>query len=607
MRKFYKMTLVALLSLFGMAAQAAEISFTLKVNVPNAVGYELNGDRFVLTEEETVVAATDYYGNGVYMNLYTTEDNYRIRDVKDQYDSSIGYGYGTQYYFSAEADGTYSILVSDVEADRTASFTMNCDDPSKVSLQVGTEQVQLTETSQVIKFDPVYESVAYLNSTQWDVPLYKVSLDGVDVTDPNGYYQIPLTDGCVVDVEANYPDKECIVTFTYGEGAEGCISAVGINGEEVENFDGKTVSAKLGDSFYFGVSSEYNVDEVTINGEPLPYFYGDYTATLFGDMAIHIEAHKYKEIEFTLNIDDPENVIIFTRDQLSWNEVPMTGLVAGDNVISMYENDNTFMFRAAPGCTLISVTDSQGEDFKESGFIYAVEGETYTFVTEKMNLDLTAVIYVDQPDGWTYFSAAYDMENTRTQLNLESGYNIVPFSTVLNPFGFSWYGADYNGIYLNGEAVAPMYEGSNTYEVAPEGNAVIKIYLAAAPKDCAVTFVVAEDAEATVTRDVIDTVEDFKAGFTCFNGTMVSVAGEAIEVALGENKIERGEDGLFTFTVESDTLVNITGATGVGTLGAENADAPVYNLQGLKMATRAAINSLPAGIYIVSGKKVVVK
>ena len=52
--------------------------------------------------------------------------------------------------------------------------------------------------------------------------------------------------------------------------------------------------------------------------------------------------------------------------------------------------------------------------------------------------------------------------------------------------------------------------------------------------------------------------------------------------------------------------------SGVETLSSEavNDSCEVYNLQGIKVATLSAaedINSLPAGIYIVGGKKIAVR
>ena len=47
--------------------------------------------------------------------------------------------------------------------------------------------------------------------------------------------------------------------------------------------------------------------------------------------------------------------------------------------------------------------------------------------------------------------------------------------------------------------------------------------------------------------------------------------------------------------------------TGITTVLRETGDGVVYNLQGVKVGTRSEVKSLPRGIYIIGGKKVVVK
>ena len=56
----------------------------------------------------------------------------------------------------------------------------------------------------------------------------------------------------------------------------------------------------------------------------------------------------------------------------------------------------------------------------------------------------------------------------------------------------------------------------------------------------------------------------------------------------------------FTFRTEPST-------TGISTIRRETDNATVYNLQGVKVGTRQELQSLPRGIYIVGGRKVVVR
>lgn len=606
MRKFYSLFVAVLVAFVGITASAAEISFTLKVNLPNVVSYSINGESTLLTQEETVVTYDDQYGYGVYVSL-SMPDGYLFKSVTDAQGMALGYSSSDYASFSATDGLVANIEVYNLDENRTASFTLNVDDPSGVSGSFANSQrVSFTETSNVVKFNPADESVLYLSSTNYQKPLYQVTLDGEPVQDNYGTYTVDLTDGCVVDVKCNYPDKDCNITFAYSEGAEGIVTSVSLNGNPVEDFNGTSLTAKLGDAFSFEFdSSNYKVESITINGDPLAYLYGSYNGTVLDDMSIVITAEKYGDIEFTIDIDDPANVVVYTRDS-NYNEVPMT-LVAGANTVSMPESNSTFYFYAASGCYITSVIGSDGIDYKERGSITATEGATYTFLTGKIVVDQKAVVYVDQPDGWTYFS--FQSTVNRQPITLEAGYNTVDFALSFNPFGISWYGCANDGIYLNGEAVAPMYEGSTSYQVSLANDDVLKLYLAAAPKDCDVTFTVATDAQPTVTRDLVVAVPDFRNGLTVFNGTQFAIAGDDISVSVNEEKIEKNDEGQFVFTVSENTAVDITSATGVSNVAvdASAADNRVFTIQGRLAGSASDLNTLPAGIYVVGGKKVVVK
>ena len=52
--------------------------------------------------------------------------------------------------------------------------------------------------------------------------------------------------------------------------------------------------------------------------------------------------------------------------------------------------------------------------------------------------------------------------------------------------------------------------------------------------------------------------------------------------------------------------LSLTGVEGVKS-EQEDANAPVFDLQGRRVATLQQMNRLPKGLYIVNGKKIVVK
>ena len=138
---------------------------------------------------------------------------------------------------------------------------------------------------------------------------------------------------------------------------------------------------------------------------------------------------------------------------------------------------------------------------------------------------------------------------------------------------------------------------------------MVKVFLKEVPVRCNVSFEAAAGCEAVVTRDLIVPVTDFAAGFECFAGTEVSVAADGETVKVNDEAVAPDAEGVCTFTVAADTKVSIGDSSGIGDIALDNesADDAVYNLQGVKVGSRGDINSLPAGLYISNGKKVVVK
>jgi hypothetical protein len=55
------------------------------------------------------------------------------------------------------------------------------------------------------------------------------------------------------------------------------------------------------------------------------------------------------------------------------------------------------------------------------------------------------------------------------------------------------------------------------------------------------------------------------------------------------------------------TFCTIGGTSGVKTINSDNNDETIYNLQGIKIGTRNDINQLPRGLYLMNGKKFIVK
>ena len=68
-------------------------------------------------------------------------------------------------------------------------------------------------------------------------PLYSIVVDGLQLPKGNTSYTVKPKDGGLIDITANYPDKDCRVKFAFNtEEAKGVVSSVTIDGKPVTNY-----------------------------------------------------------------------------------------------------------------------------------------------------------------------------------------------------------------------------------------------------------------------------------------------------------------------------------------------------------------------------------
>ncbi len=117
----------------------------------------------------------------------------------------------------------------------------------------------------------------------------------------------------------------------------------------------------------------------------------------------------------------------------------------------------------------------------------------------------------------------------------------------------------------------------------------------------------------TATGFTIDPVAEEKDGVAFQFASQQNMG--AVEVAYGENGSLIFKNGLVLLDSKAGVNVIITSGTAAKTTTdaitnvttATAATAKAYSLQGVLVATGAAVKSLPAGLYIIDGQKVIVK
>ncbi len=608
MKKIYSLLLLAIVSVAtALSASAAKLVVDDASHVDVTYYDSASGSNvtveFVNNEAE-LTTFTSYYVNAV--------SPYIIKSVTAS-------DYNTPYFTSSYAsiyvtneNVTYTVETLDLEATRTATCTINVDEGSYVSASISGTNTYLSfhNGENILKFNPEIENVLSLSSTDYQRPLYQVKLNGEIVDGSGGYYQIILTDGCTVDITAKMPAVPATLTFEYGDNAFGAITAVSVNHQPVADFDGYTLSVTTGDLVELTPDQAYIFEDFFINGSSV-YWEGNYTYsyTVLGDTQFRINAHKMATIKATVSIDDPSRITLYNSSYAGGDVI---NLQSGVNEVELLENMPYLSWVIAPRCYANVTAD--GVDLGSSTYVNVTEGMNISFVTGQYVADQAMVVWFDNKEaGFEYLS--FQSINDRQEITLQTGYSIVDYYSAMLPFGFSWYSSNPTDpyLYLNDQPLSPSYPGGTYYEIEPtENNSVLKIFLTTQPTECDVTFTNADNIPVTIKRDILVPVEGNT--LTCFAGTQITVSPaseEQIEVTVNGTTLTAADGGEYEAVVsdtQTEVVIAKAGSSSISEiLSGEVTDAPVFNLQGIKVANKSALSNLPAGIYIIEGRKVLVK
>jgi hypothetical protein len=631
MKKLYSALLSSVLTLSALTASATNVDVTITCNHSDAVIIRYyDGSTTIqttLNEGENTFSIPEY--NSV--SVGTTSSDYLLTSMTSSevspYLSSTSYG---SFYISDASsypNGVNVNIVAKTLAEAyDATITLTVDDPSKVSAQfAGTYRDALTglesNTPTEVSYISSTESQLYISSKDSSISLYQVKQNGQVLTPTYGRYTVSLTSGDNIEISADYPDADSNVAITYSEKGAGYLTGVAVNGTALESDFANGFSAKLGDKVEFTFdNTNYKFNSLSINGTNQSYYgYGTYSFQLTAEETnVYIDATKYETFSATINVDDPARVTV-TRPSGYSSET--LSLQAGDNTMEFVAGQNTSLtISPATDCYLVSVSDGTNEYFT-SGSSYCnvtiTEGMTLTITSGAVARDKKIVLYIDSTDQLSY--KYLQRVNTRVNVTIDGTYTIVPFDDADNPFQLACYGNGLDGhLYINGESVTAYGSGdtyANFYPLNFADGDIVKLYPFGEPATYNVSFEVANDIQTyfTVTTDLISAVENYTAGFSSMAGTQVDIA-TAVENATvsvnGENIA--ATNGVYTFNVNADSTVKLdAGQSGVESVSVTsnlNENGAVYNLQGVKVLNSASdMNKLAAGIYIVNGKKVLVK
>lgn len=481
--------------------------------------------------------------------------------------------------------------------------------------------VTLSEPTQVLKFDPETENLIGLEKA-WSDTFYGVKLNDIDVAPDNyGYYNnLAIADNYTLEVSLVAPDIDYDYTITEMEGAEGFITSVKVDGEAVENIN--SFKAHAGSTIELtGNTTDYIFEKMEIGTSTVTYFYGTHSFTATANTTdIKVYAHKPAKFKVSFNIDDAENVVIYTGYDPSSNNLTLT---SGDQEIEFTESAyGIYIYIDASSKGILkSVIKNETEIFQGYSPVNTevAAGDKFVIVTEKIVRDKTGMLYVNGLSDSFYFN--FQNQNTHKDIcTVAEGYNKFEFGNADLPAGISFWPSNGTAagsvVVLNGETASPMYEGSFSFSFDGESNAnladgdVIKVFINGEPDKYNLTFDIPVTDGITVHRDYITEITDFSTASTAHEGTVYHLTvpdAEGYTATLGEEALTFDADNTAEFTPTADAVLSVSAKTvGVEEVSVDNnASTEVYNLQGIRVAGDA--NALPSGIYIIGGRKVYVK
>ena len=587
MRKIYSIFMLAVMALV-MSFTAKAASLIINVDDPNRVSVQIN------YEEQTLVAGDNTFELtvGNYVSVYIqAKEGALLKSVVDEngIPQSIYSGMVSTYAYPEDENYTKTFTVTSValaEA-RTASCTINVDKAENIGgLEMNStyERVNLVDGANTVSFIPDMESPFSL-SCPYGQTFYKVTVDGVEVTEDWGTWYLYVNDGSVVDILTEFPDVEVAVNVAFStEEAKGALKGMMV-GEEVVTPDADgNVNVKLGETVTLVFDKTYYaLSSFTINGsEPTDYsIYDDsYSFVVKEATNIAIDAHKYETLNTIITVDNPQCVVVtdYNGDVIN--------LVAGENAIEISENAASIKVTKAAGCqiTSILVNGVEASDYgydSPYGTTISIpsDGTTIVITANEIVYDNKAYIYIDEECySYSYIQNA----NTRDQIYLTKGEAKVGFNNGNELHRLNVMTTNYNApaaIYLN---CLFLSNYANTEVTLADGD-YIKVFMTERPEESVVTFEKIAFTGDNVTVTVDDkVVTNWEAGFTVLKGTEISVTGAQVIV----NDTVVNGDGTYTFTADDaeTKVVLCDNAVGIEELGADTGAVEYYNLQGVKVA-----------------------
>ena len=372
------------------------------------------------------------------------------------------------YVSDADNNKLFTVKSADLAAARTGSCSVKVDNASKVRVSRNESRtaVELQNGENTVKWIPNTEKTLVItNANYGDAPIYKVTVDGNDVTPSSGQYFVTLTAGCVVDIKADYPNVSYPVKFNFtDEKAKGVISKVMADGVEVKNYNDADFKLKAGTKLSLTFDqSNYALDAFKVNGTAVT-IYGNYECYVKDNLVFDIQAHKYATVKAVLTVDNAANITAYEGQ--SYNNKVIT-LQNGNNNIELGEKNNVIQIKPNSGCKVESIKANGTPvtaNYEGAYEIRLTDGMTIEVKTSAIVRDQKATVVIDDISLANYGFNFYRSDHSTVKM--QTGENTVMFSADDHHFMLGAYGNDLSKmvVKLNGTKLNPTYPGGTSFE-----------------------------------------------------------------------------------------------------------------------------------------------
>lgn len=617
MKKLFTLLLTVLIA----ASSASAVKMTIKVDDPEAITatyYDASYNTVCRTLEgtESVFDVESGKSQRIYAN-----NGYVIKSCTDDAGKTYtAYDMGRYVEFQLTDDRVITFTTGSDASLRDESFTLTLDDPASVIVtRAGNTLYGLKAGDNLVRFDQWEdENEIRVRHAVYNMPLGDVSVNGTSQGAGKTSYTIYVNDGDKVDVKAT-PDKpvaDPVVTIKANDPAY--ITSVTLNNGPVElTFaDGTaTFEAKMGDRLSVtGDQNAFKLDNLYVDGSAYWSTAATYTTNVTKDLSLEFEVTRYRTITAYIDVDDPANVKVLQGYSYNGNVIDLEAGEQEFTFSNKNEADARLTISAQADCRILSVS-LDGKAVNESYGSYSVtlgEGSRVVIRSERIVRDKQVIVYRDDTsliDSFTFRFA----DNTY-KYGFRDGYTTVDFCDRDLPIYCSWDSEDIDEgtaeVYLDDALLERENPARDRFNINPGHQSVLKIFHNGPAEFHALVFDIDENVgEVTAVRDLVKAIGDLAATTDVHAGTRVDLTvatPKAVDaVTLNGAPVDTDPDGRYSFVVTAPTTLKITAKSSAGIGDATIAgttDARVYNLQGICVGTDT--RDLPAGLYIIGGKKV---